>query len=400
MKVAGRVQENLRYLKRTGHILGVIPQGYCRVDGAIVEDPEVAPVIRQIFELYATGTFSFQTLGRPSQTASASARGVVPARRSTIGQRRSSSPATSSKSIFDNASYIQARFRVVVSSSRPNTRLSSTRRRGTRCWGGAPTQPPEHEQDVDAAQLPADPSAAMRTLRGAQCTARSLSDGGGHSPPTTPAMQLDDRRAATTASRLARCDARSDTGVSASRKKRSVQELGRCTVYQVTTCTRRLWRREGRGGDRSRLTFRTHVTSAGPPTGAVWMSSSLAYRQLYEYGEYDWDAFPGEASTRSDDARQSLRNEAVGHAAKNGRHRLVPRTAPRPTSPHGTRRMTVSAHDLLSAPLQVHRRRSSFCSESLRLVAAPRGALEWLLPVVGTGAGEWGSNPQLQTLGR
>ena len=62
VKVARRVRDNLRYLKRTGHLLGVIPQGYRRVDGAIVEDPEVAPVIRQIFELYATGRFSFQTL--------------------------------------------------------------------------------------------------------------------------------------------------------------------------------------------------------------------------------------------------------------------------------------------------------------------------------------------------
>ncbi len=47
VKVARRVRDNLRYLKRTGHLLGVVPQGYRRVDGAIVEDPEVAPVIRR-----------------------------------------------------------------------------------------------------------------------------------------------------------------------------------------------------------------------------------------------------------------------------------------------------------------------------------------------------------------
>ena len=61
-KVARRVRDNLRYLRRNGHLLGTIPQGYRRVDGAIVEDPESAPVIKEIFQLYATGRFSFRTL--------------------------------------------------------------------------------------------------------------------------------------------------------------------------------------------------------------------------------------------------------------------------------------------------------------------------------------------------
>ena len=61
-KVARRVRDNLRYLRRSGHLLGLIPQGYRRVDGQVVEDPEAAAVIREIFRLYATGTHSFATL--------------------------------------------------------------------------------------------------------------------------------------------------------------------------------------------------------------------------------------------------------------------------------------------------------------------------------------------------
>ncbi len=43
-------------------MLGTIPQGYVRVNGGIVEDPESGPVIKEIFQLYATGRFSFRTL--------------------------------------------------------------------------------------------------------------------------------------------------------------------------------------------------------------------------------------------------------------------------------------------------------------------------------------------------
>jgi site-specific DNA recombinase len=61
-KVARRVRDNLRYLRRNGKLLGTIPQGYRRVDGQIVEDPDAAEAIKTIFELYATGRFSFRTL--------------------------------------------------------------------------------------------------------------------------------------------------------------------------------------------------------------------------------------------------------------------------------------------------------------------------------------------------
>ncbi len=58
-KVARRVRDNLRFLKRDGYLLGV---GYVRVDGEIVEDPEAGTIIRAIFELYATGEYSVRSL--------------------------------------------------------------------------------------------------------------------------------------------------------------------------------------------------------------------------------------------------------------------------------------------------------------------------------------------------
>jgi len=61
-KVARRVRDNLRYLRRNGQLLGTIPQGYRRVDGSVVEDPVAAPTIKEIFQLYATGRFSLRTL--------------------------------------------------------------------------------------------------------------------------------------------------------------------------------------------------------------------------------------------------------------------------------------------------------------------------------------------------
>jgi site-specific DNA recombinase len=61
-KVARRVRDNLRFLKRDGNLLGVVPQGYVRVNGEIIEDPEAGPIIRDIFRLYATGEYSVRSL--------------------------------------------------------------------------------------------------------------------------------------------------------------------------------------------------------------------------------------------------------------------------------------------------------------------------------------------------
>lgn len=51
----------MQFLERQGYLLGVVPQGLIRVDGEIV-GPEAAPIIRTIFELYATGNFSDRSL--------------------------------------------------------------------------------------------------------------------------------------------------------------------------------------------------------------------------------------------------------------------------------------------------------------------------------------------------
>ena len=61
-KVSRRVRDNLRYLRENGRLLGVLPQGYRRVEGEIVEDAEAAMTIREIFRLYATGRFSVRSL--------------------------------------------------------------------------------------------------------------------------------------------------------------------------------------------------------------------------------------------------------------------------------------------------------------------------------------------------
>src|SRR5258708_34554230 len=61
-KVARRVRDNLRYLRRNGKLLGTIPQGYRRVDGQIVEDPLAAPPVKGTFGLYASRRFTRRNL--------------------------------------------------------------------------------------------------------------------------------------------------------------------------------------------------------------------------------------------------------------------------------------------------------------------------------------------------
>src|SRR5690349_8604197 len=95
-KVARRVRDNLRYLRRNGKLLGTIPQGYHRVDGRIVEDPAAAPAIKEIFDLYATGRFSFRSLAE-HLTGAASGRPVATTRPTTAARRRSSLRATYSR---------------------------------------------------------------------------------------------------------------------------------------------------------------------------------------------------------------------------------------------------------------------------------------------------------------
>ena len=163
VKVARRVRDNLRYLKRTGHLLGVIPQGYRRVDGAVIEDPEVAPVIRQTCELYGTGRFSLQTLADHLNSL-----GIRPKRGP--GKTKHNRPAAVIftgdvlKDLFDNPSdigklrvdgqLIEAKHPALIDEATWN-RCLEVRRRNRR----------NTSNNVDAAQLPADAGAALRALR-------------------------------------------------------------------------------------------------------------------------------------------------------------------------------------------------------------------------------------------
>src|SRR5437867_3247911 len=61
---AGRVADTMATKKESGWVGGHTPIGYARVNKVLVVDPEWAPKVVVIFELYATGRFSFETLAR------------------------------------------------------------------------------------------------------------------------------------------------------------------------------------------------------------------------------------------------------------------------------------------------------------------------------------------------
>jgi DNA invertase Pin-like site-specific DNA recombinase len=67
-KIARRVRDNLQQLKQQGRVLGHAPLGY-RVSGKnatrhLEVDTHAGPIVRRIFELYATGGFSIERLAR------------------------------------------------------------------------------------------------------------------------------------------------------------------------------------------------------------------------------------------------------------------------------------------------------------------------------------------------
>src|SRR2546428_2579264 len=49
-------------LKRQGKLLGVLPAGYRKENGAIIEDPITGPIVRETFHLYASGKHSMRSL--------------------------------------------------------------------------------------------------------------------------------------------------------------------------------------------------------------------------------------------------------------------------------------------------------------------------------------------------
>jgi DNA invertase Pin-like site-specific DNA recombinase len=145
-KVARRVRDNLRYLRRNGKLLGTIPQGYHRVDGRIVEDPAAAPAIKEIFDLYATGRFSFRSLAE-HLTGAASGRPVATTRPTTAARRRSSLRATYSRTWWATP-LTQAKSLSKASSWKASTPLSLTPSLAD-LPRGQKAQCPAHQQGLD-----------------------------------------------------------------------------------------------------------------------------------------------------------------------------------------------------------------------------------------------------------
>jgi DNA invertase Pin-like site-specific DNA recombinase len=63
-KIARRVKDNLGYLRRQGRLLGNLPAGYVRGagKGSVAIDEAVAPTVVKVFEMYASGGYSFRRL--------------------------------------------------------------------------------------------------------------------------------------------------------------------------------------------------------------------------------------------------------------------------------------------------------------------------------------------------
>jgi len=61
-RVSQKVKDNLAYLIMTGKLLGHAPAGYRRVNGVLELDPENAAIVLKVFDLYASGRFSIESL--------------------------------------------------------------------------------------------------------------------------------------------------------------------------------------------------------------------------------------------------------------------------------------------------------------------------------------------------
>jgi site-specific DNA recombinase len=381
VKVARRVRDNLRYLKRTGHLLGVIPQGYRRVDGAIVEDPEVAPVIRKIFELYATGTFSFQTLADHLNSL-----GVRPKRGP--GKAKHNRPAAVIftgdvlKDIFDNASYIgkvrvdgqliEAKHPALIDEETWN-RCGEVRRRNRRNTSKTWTR---HSYPL---------TPVLRCGRcGSTMHGEVASDATGCR--RYYACHAARRQRAATRLPLARCDARA---IRSERIEEAIrQELGRCLPSD-----------DVHGAYRAEL--ERSITTPPHPRDVRdarlrRLDEQLArVRQLYEYGEYDWDTFLAKRA-EIHDAQQSLRNEA-SVTQQDGdvdwcRAQLLDLVAAWDAADDAQRSRLLSAlFESIDAEALPQR--------GLRLVAAPRGAWRGFFQSLVLER-ETGLEPATSTLGR
>lgn len=296
LKVARRVRDNLRYLKRTGHLLGVIPQGYQRVDGAVVEDPEVAPIIRQIFELYATGRFSFQTLADHLNSL-----GIRPKRGP--GKAKHNRPAAVIftgdvlKDLFDNASYI-GKVRVdgqLIEGKHPAlideatwNRCLEVRRRNRRSTSNRWTR---HS-------YPLTP-----VLRCGRCGSTMHGEVASDAAGTRRyyACHSARRQRAATRLPLARCEARA---IRSERIEAAIRdELGRCVPTDEMHVAFRAELEQSLASARSPRDVREARLRR--------LDEQLARaRQLYEYGEYDWETFLAKRA-EIHETQQRLRDEAA-----------------------------------------------------------------------------------------
>ena len=60
-----KIRDAYRYATQRGQMVGQVPGGYVRnADGSVVIDEDVAPTIRRIFEMYATGRFTSRDIAR------------------------------------------------------------------------------------------------------------------------------------------------------------------------------------------------------------------------------------------------------------------------------------------------------------------------------------------------
>lgn len=60
-----KIRDAYRYATRRGQMVGQVPGGYVRnPDGSVSIDEDVAPLVRRIFEMYATGRFTSRDIAR------------------------------------------------------------------------------------------------------------------------------------------------------------------------------------------------------------------------------------------------------------------------------------------------------------------------------------------------
>lgn len=63
--IGEKISEAKRYAAARGEMVGAVPLGYRRESGQVMIDDEWAPVVRRIFDEYATARYSTQSIAAP-----------------------------------------------------------------------------------------------------------------------------------------------------------------------------------------------------------------------------------------------------------------------------------------------------------------------------------------------